>query len=86
MKELELVLKLAERDKLEYLLEKIEYLRSRGYNDDYILKVLVKAIQRVISEPGFFGRKRNLPGPGNECGVHTHFTGTVAKLFGEEDG
>ena len=50
------------------------------HGEDIAFKALGRAIVRVKEDPTFFGVTDELPPAGNECGIHTQFTGIVAKI------
>lgn len=61
-------------------LEKVRKLRG----EDIAYKALAVAVRRVREDPEFFGvgedGEPTIPKAGNECGIHTQFTGVVTKI------
>lgn len=69
-------------DELLEILSRIAVVKKlRG--EDIAFKALARAIIRVREDPEFFGvgdDGATLPPAGNECGIHTQFTGVVTKI------
>lgn len=69
-------------DELLEILSRIAVVKKlRG--EDIAFKALGLAVARVREDPEFFGvgdDGATLPKAGNECGIHTQYTGIVTKI------
>ncbi len=66
-------------DELLEIVSRIEEVKTL-HGEDIAFRALARAIVRVKADPSFFGVGPELPPAGNECGIHTQYTGIVAKI------